>query len=72
MKSGVRNHFAGTIVEIVRDEEVSEVEIETDAGILTAVMCNRVAEAPGLRVGDPAVTSVRASDVFVHKLDQAA
>jgi molybdopterin-binding protein len=72
MKSALRNHFAGTIVEVIRGDEVSEVEIETDAGIITSVMANRVLDALALGVGDPVVAAIRPTDIFVEKLEQAA
>jgi len=67
MTSTVRNHFAGTIKEIIRGDAVAEVDVETPAGIVSAVVTLRTVDENKLKVGDKIVASVKAMDVFLER-----
>ncbi len=63
-----RNQFQGKIVEIVSGPVVSEVDIETSAGIVTSVITTRSVFQLGLAVGSDVIAFVKATDVAVAKL----
>ncbi len=67
MKSSVRNQFEGTIKAIVRGEAVSEIDVETAAGIMSSIITTRSMEEMGLKVGDKVTAAVKATAVFVEK-----
>jgi molybdopterin-binding protein len=64
-----RNQFRGTIVGIRRGSVVSEVEIETSAGIISAVVTTSSVDRLPLREGDSALALFKATDVLVARLD---
>ncbi len=64
-----RNQFKGNIVAIHRGDIVSEVEIETAAGIVNAVVTTRSIERLHLRLGDEAVALFKATEVLIAKLN---
>ncbi len=64
-----RNQFKGRIVGINRSPVVSEIEIETAAGIVNAVVTTSSIERLGLRIGDEALALFKATEVMVAKLD---
>lgn len=63
-----RNQFRGKVVAIHRSPVVSEIEIETPAGIVSAVVTSSSIERLGLRVGDNAAALFKATEVMVAKL----
>ena len=63
-----RNQFRGTVVRINDGPVVSEVEVETQAGIITAVVTSSSIRNVDLRVGDEAVALFKATEVLVGKL----
>ncbi len=63
-----RNQFQGKIIEIVSGPVVSEVDIETPAGIVTSVITTRSVFQLGLAVGSEVIAFVKATDVAVAKL----
>jgi molybdopterin-binding protein len=63
-----RNQFRGTVVRINDGPVVSEVEMETQAGIITAVVTSSSIRGVDLRVGDEAVALFKATEVLVGKL----
>ncbi|HEX2238744.1 MAG TPA: TOBE domain-containing protein [Gammaproteobacteria bacterium] len=63
-----RNQFRGTVVRINDGPIVSEVELETQAGIITAVVTSSSIRSVGLRVGDEAVALFKATEVLIGKL----
>lgn len=67
MKSTVRNRLEGTIAEIVRGTVMSEVDVETDAGLVTSIVSTRSVDENGLKVGDRVVAAVKATSVFIEK-----
>ncbi|SER11896.1 molybdenum-pterin binding domain-containing protein [Solimonas aquatica] len=63
-----RNQFKGQIVAIKRGEIVSEVEIETSAGIISAVVTTSSLQRLNLRVGNAALALFKATEVMIAKL----
>lgn len=63
-----RNQFKGSIVAIHRGPVVSEVEIETAAGIVSAVVTSSSVERLNLRLGDEALALFKATEVLIAKL----
>ncbi len=63
-----RNQFKGRVVAINRSPVVSEIEIETPAGFVAAVVTTSSIERLGLRVGDNALALFKATEVMVAKL----
>lgn len=64
----VRNQFRGKIKEIIEGPVVSEVDIETPAGIVTSVITTRSIRDLGLVIGTEVVTLVKATEVSIAKL----
>lgn len=64
-----RNQFKGTIVGINRGDIVSEVEIETAAGVVSAIVTTSSIGRLNLRLGDPAVALFKATEVLIAKAE---
>ncbi|WP_341679178.1 molybdopterin-binding protein [Niveibacterium sp. SC-1] len=64
----VRNQFRGKVKEIIRGPVVSEVDIDTPAGIVTSVITTRSVDDLGLGPGTEVVALVKATEVSVAKL----
>jgi sulfonate transport system ATP-binding protein len=64
----VRNQFKGKIIEIITGPVVSEVDIETPAGIVTSVITTRSVEALGLKVGREVVALIKSTEVSIATL----
>ena len=67
MESSLRNHLKGKVIEIIKGGAVSEVEVETSAGIITSVITTRSVERLGLKVGDAVFAAIKASEVSIEK-----
>lgn len=63
-----RNQFRGRIVAITRGPVVSEAEIETAAGIISAVVTTSSVDRVPLKVGDEALALFKATEVLIAKL----
>ncbi|MDQ3730492.1 MAG: TOBE domain-containing protein [Pseudomonadota bacterium] len=63
-----RNQFRGAVIRINDGPVVSEVEIETPAGIITSVVTSSSIRAVDLRVGDEAVAMFKSTEVLIGKL----
>ena len=63
-----RTQFRGRIKEIVAGPVVSEVDIETPAGIVTSVITTRSVKELALEVGTEVLAFVKATEVSVAKL----
>ena len=63
-----RNQFRGSIVGINRGPVVSEVEIETAAGIVGAIVTSSSIDGLRLRIGDEVLAIFKATEVLVAKL----
>ena len=64
-----RNQFRGTVVHIRQGDVMSELEIETPSGIISAVITTSSVERLNLKVGDAALALFKAADVLVAKLE---
>jgi len=63
-----RNQFRGTVVRINDGPVVSEVEVETPIGIITAVVTSSSIRGVDLQIGDEAVALFKATEVLIGKL----
>lgn len=64
----VRNQFRGRIIEIIRGDVVSEVDIETGIGVVTSVITTRSVVELDLKVGTEVLALVKATEVSVAKI----
>jgi molybdopterin-binding protein len=65
----VRNQFRGTIKEIIEGPVVSEVDVQTPAGlIVTSVITTRSVKELGLVPGKPVVALVKSTEVSIATL----
>lgn len=64
-----RNQFRGHVVAIHRGDVVSEVEIETPAGIVGAIVTSSSIDRLNLRVGDETLALFKATEVMIAKLE---
>mgnify|MGYP001620197946 FL=1 len=64
-----RNQFRGTVISLRRGDVMSELEIETSAGVISAVITTSSVERLNLVVGDSALALFKAADVLVAKLE---
>ncbi len=60
-----RNQFRGKVVGIRRSPVVSEVEIETAAGIVSAIVTSSSLELLDLKIGDSAIALFKATEVLI-------
>lgn len=68
METSLRNHLKGEVIEIIKGVAVSEVEVETSAGVVASVITTRSVERLGLKVGDEVLAVIKASEVAIEKL----
>jgi len=64
----VRNQFKGKVKAIIEGSVVSEVDVETPAGIVTSVITTRSVKDLGLTIGSEVVALVKATEVSIAKL----
>lgn len=64
-----RNQFRGTVISIIKGDVMSELEIETPAGVISAVITTSSVKRLELKVGDSALALFKAADVLVAKLE---
>ena len=64
----VRNQFKGIIQEIVKGDVVSEINVETKAGLFTSIISTRSVKDLDLKVGSGVVVLVKATEVSLAKL----
>lgn len=64
----VRNQFRGQIKEIIRGDVLSEIDVETPAGIVTSVITTCSVDSLGLKIGSEVVALVKATEVSIAKL----
>jgi len=64
----VRNQFKGRVKEIIEGSVVSEVDVETPSGIITAVITTRSVKELGLTVGSEVVALIKATEVSIATL----
>jgi molybdate transport system regulatory protein len=66
MKTSARNHFTGTVKELVKGPVTTEVTVTVRGGVdVVATISTRSADALGLAVGKPAHVFIKASSVVV-------
>jgi molybdopterin-binding protein len=63
-----RNQFRGKVVGVRRGDVMSELEIETAAGVISAVVTTSSVDRLGVRAGDEALALFKAADVLVARL----
>ena len=66
--TNVRNQFKGKIKEIVRGDVVSEVDVDTPAGIVTSVITTRSVDELGLKPGVEVVALVKSTEVSIARI----
>lgn len=64
----VRNQFRGRVKAIIEGPVVSEVDVETPAGIVTSVITTRSIRDLGLEPGTEVVALVKATEVSIAKI----
>ena len=64
----VRNQFRGKVKAIIECPVVSEVDVETPAGIVTSVITTRSIRDLGLEPGTEVVALVKATEVSIAKV----
>lgn len=64
----VRNQFKGRVKEIITGPVVSEVDVETPSGIITAVITTRSVKELGLGPGSEVLALVKSTEVALAKL----
>lgn len=64
----VRNQFKGNIVEILEGPVLSEVDVNTPAGLVTSVITTRSVKDLDLKVGDQVIAFVKSTEVSIAKL----
>ena len=64
----VRNQLRGNIKAIVWGDVVSEIEVETSAGIVTSVITTRSIKELKLEVGSEVLALIKATDVSIAKV----
>jgi molybdopterin-binding protein len=63
-----RNQFRGRIIEIVEGPVISEVDVQTDGGIVTATITTRSIKHLKLTVGSQVLALIKSSDVVIATL----
>ncbi|WP_295458495.1 molybdopterin-binding protein [uncultured Thiodictyon sp.] len=66
-----RNQFRGRIIEIVEGPVISEVDVQTDGGIVTATITTRSIKHLKLAVGSQVLALIKSSDVVIATLRTA-
>jgi molybdopterin-binding protein len=66
----VRNQFRGKVRAIIEGPVVSEVDVETPAGIVTSVITTRSIRDLGLELGSDVIALIKATEVSIAKLHE--
>ncbi|NNG82196.1 MULTISPECIES: TOBE domain-containing protein [Acinetobacter Taxon 24D] len=64
----VRNQFKGVIQEVLEGDVVSEVNVETKAGLFTSIISTRSVKDLDLKVGSEVVVLIKSTEVSLAKL----
>jgi molybdopterin-binding protein len=68
MKLSARNQISGKIVQVIKGQTTSHVQIDIGSGvIITSSITNEAVDELGLKAGDAATAIIKASDVMVGK-----
>jgi len=66
VKTSARNHFYGTVKNLLKGPVTTEVTVTVNGGVdVVATISTRSAESLGLNVGKPAQVMIKASSVLV-------
>lgn len=63
-----RNQFKGRVVEIIRGPVLSEVDVETAAGIVTSVVTTRSIDTLELDLGAEVLAVFKSTEVLLAKI----
>jgi sulfonate transport system ATP-binding protein len=63
-----RNQFKGIVKEIIRGPVMSEVDVDTAAGIVTSVVTTRSIDSLNIKVGSEVLTVFKATEVLLAKI----
>ncbi len=69
MPSSIRNELKGTVKSVTKEGILSEILVETAAGVISSVITSRSVEALDLKPGDPVCAQVKATNVSLCKCD---
>ena len=69
MPSTIRNQLTGTVKSIVSDKILSEVNVETPAGVVASVITTASLKALKLKKGDAVRVLIKATDVSLAKTE---
>ncbi|MFV5264173.1 TOBE domain-containing protein [Acinetobacter courvalinii] len=64
----VRNQFRGVVKEIIEGSVVSEVDVETPAGVFTSVITTRSVKNLNLELGREVIVLFKSKEVALAKL----
>ncbi|MDD2941200.1 TOBE domain-containing protein [Acinetobacter sp. ANC 5380] len=64
----VRNQFKGVIQEVLEGDVVSEINVETKAGLFTSIISTRSVKDLDLKVGSEVVVLIKSTEVSLAKL----
>lgn len=64
----VRNQFKGTIQAINHGDVLSEIDVQTPAGIVTSVITTRSVKELELGIGSEVIAFVKSTEVSIAKL----
>ncbi|GJI99364.1 transporter [Duganella caerulea] len=64
----VRNQFRGKIKEIIFGPVVSEVDVDTQHGIVTSVITSRSIHDLDLKIGSEVIALVKSTEVSIAKI----
>ncbi|MEZ2903233.1 MULTISPECIES: TOBE domain-containing protein [Acinetobacter Taxon 24] len=64
----VRNQFKGVIQEVLQGDVVSEINVETKAGLFTSIISTRSVKDLDLKVGSEVVVLIKSTEVSLAKL----
>jgi molybdopterin-binding protein len=70
MSISIRNRLPGTIEKIVSDKVVSEVVIQTEAGIVTSIITTGSVERMKLKEGDNVFAVMKATSVSIERVSR--
>ena len=68
----VRNQFKGIVHEIIEGPVVSEINVETKAGIFTSIISTRSVHDLALSIGSEVVVLIKSTEVSLAKLSPIA
>ena len=66
MKLSARNQIKGKIIEVRKGATTAHVRVEIAPGqVITSSITNEAVDELGLKVGDPVIVVIKASDVMI-------